>query len=173
MNKRTVSNSEFSALMLVSSASLLGSLALTSSPMTLAITTILAGGLASQIWEKQLTPIWKWSRRYRLPGVLFIGSSTLYLLNALASPASAQFMNNAQNWMSSTFPQGGTAIPLVFNVLRGLFILYIGISIVQMVQASRNGEDWKSLAQTPLIILIAVVLGDVLTGFIVGTGGNP
>jgi succinate dehydrogenase/fumarate reductase cytochrome b subunit len=173
MKKITVSNSEISALMLASSASLLGSLALTSSPMTLAITTILAGGLASQIWEKQLTPIWKWSRRYRLPGVFFVGSSALYLFNALASPASAQFMNNAQNWMQGVFPQGGNAIPLVFNVLRGLFLLYLAISIVQVVQAGRNDEDWKTLARTPLIILIAVVLGDVLTGFIIGTGGNP
>ena len=61
------------------------------------------------------------------------------------------------------------AIEIIFNVLRGLFLIYLGISLVKVVQAGRQDQDWQDLARTPLIIVIAVVLGDILATFIVGT----
>jgi hypothetical protein len=36
----------------------------------------------------------------------------------------------------------GDAIPLVFNVLRGLFLLYVGISLVRVINGARQDEDW-------------------------------
>jgi hypothetical protein len=74
--------------------------------------------------------------------------------------------------MTGQFPNAEQVIPLVFNVLRGLFVLYLGISLVRVVQAARQDDDWQNLARTPLIILIAVSMGDILAGMIVGGGGG-
>jgi hypothetical protein len=63
-------------------------------------------------------------------------------------------------------------IALTFNVLRGLFVIYLGISLVKVIQNARDGEDWQTLAKTPLIILVTVTLGDVLGGLITGNGGG-
>lgn len=52
---------------------------------------------------------------------------TFFLLNALSTPAQAQFFQNAETWMTGQFTGAGEAIPLVFNVLRGLFLIYLGI----------------------------------------------
>lgn len=72
--------------------------------------------------------------------------------------------------MTGVFPDASTVIPLIFNVLRGLFLLYLGIALVKVINAAREDEDWKQLARTPLIILIAVTMGDVLAGLIIGNG---
>lgn len=93
----------------------------------------------------------------------------LWLLVLFALPAQAQFFGNAENWMQTTLGANtGDAIPLVFNVLRGLFLLYVGISLVRVINSARNDEDWQTIARTPLIIIIAVTAGDILTTLITG-----
>ena len=59
-------------------------------------------------------------------------------------------------------------VTLFFNVLRAIFLLYLGISIVKVIQAARQDEDWQNLARTPFIIVVAVVTADIITGMIVG-----
>lgn len=77
------------------------------------------------------------------------------------------------SWMTSAFTGiSADAIKLVFNVLRGLFLVYLGISLVRIVNAARNDEDWQNLARTPLIIAITVVIGDILSGLVTGGGGG-
>jgi hypothetical protein len=88
-------------------------------------------------------------------------------------PAQAQFFQGVQTWMATAIP--GISAPmlaLVFNVLRGVFVLYLGIGIVKVIQSAREGEDWQTLARTPLIIVVAVTMGDSLAGMIIGTGAT-
>ena len=117
-----------------------------------------------------------------------IGSMTLLLCAVVAvialvghtEPASAQFFNQTETWMKSTLGKGAAGsggnvadmIALTFNVLRGLFVIYLGISLVKVIQNARDGEDWQTLAKTPLIILVTVTLGDVLGGLITGGGSG-
>ena len=109
----------------------------------------------------------------KLYGLAFTLLCTIFLLDLTTAPAQAQFLNNAQQWMQGAFPNiDATIVELVFNVLRALFLLYLAISLVRIINAARQDEDWQQLARTPLIILITVVMGDILTGFIVGTGGG-
>ena len=109
----------------------------------------------------------------KLYGLAFTLLVTIFLLDLTTAPAQAQFLNNAQQWMQGAFPNiDATIVELVFNVLRALFLLYLAISLVRIINAARQDEDWQQLARTPLIILITVVMGDILTGFIVGTGGG-
>jgi hypothetical protein len=116
----------------------------------------------------------KIQRKYgvNLYAVLFALLAVIFLLDFAAAPANAQFFNNAQTWMTTTFGNANNGqttevIELFFNVLRALFLLYVGISIVRVVQAARNDEDWQTLARTPLIIVMAVFVGDLITGLIV------
>lgn len=123
-----------------------------------------------------LTNFEKFQRKYgiNLYAVLFGILTIVCVLDFASAPANAQFFNNAQVWMKSVFPdatgnsQTGTTIDLFFNVLRGLFLLYLGIAIVRVIQAARNDEDWQSLARTPLIIVLAVFVADLVTGLIIG-----
>ncbi|MGD1929267.1 MAG: hypothetical protein ACFB12_10175 [Leptolyngbyaceae cyanobacterium] len=109
----------------------------------------------------------RWTVRHQT--ILTIGLSLLSLLTVLAFPAQAQFFGGAETWMQTNFGAAtGEAIPLVFNVLRGLFLLYVGISLVRVINGARQDEDWQTIARTPLIIIIAVTAGDILTTLITG-----
>ena len=107
--------------------------------------------------------------KHGIGAILFLVTLVVLLLDFLAAPANAQFFQGAESWMTGVFPDAGDIIPLVFNVLRGLFILYLGIALVKVINAAREDEDWKQLARTPLIILIAVTMGDILAGVIIGS----
>ena len=138
--------------------------------------TLLFFGITAITWlhnfEKLFAFLEKFSRHYRLSTPVFIVIGTFFLLDALSTPAQAQFFQNAETWMTGQFTGAGEAIPLVFNVLRGLFLIYLGISLVKVIQSARNDEDWQNLARTPMIILIAVTIGDVLANLIIGGGGG-
>ena len=139
-------------------------------------TGILISGVVAIAWrtrlEALLKAITKFSKRYKITSSALTVLGTFLLLDALSTPAQAQFFQNAETWMSGQFAGADEAIVLSFNVLRGLFILYLGISLVKVIQAARNDEDWQNLARTPMIILIAVTVGDILTNLIVGGGGG-
>ena len=102
-------------------------------------------------------------------GLCSVGALRVVLATAQPEAANAQFFKNAETWMKGKFTGADKAIEIIFNVLRGLFLIYLGISLVKVVQAGRQDQDWQDLARTPLIIVIAVVLGDILATFIVGT----
>ncbi|MGD2184382.1 hypothetical protein [Lusitaniella coriacea] len=107
-------------------------------------------------------------RAIAILSLLFAAVASTIAIGLFAPPAAAQFFQSAEDWMSQQFPDAADVVPVVFNVLRGLFVLYVGIALVKVINAMRDDEDWKSLARTPLIILIAVTLGDVLVVLIIG-----
>ncbi|MFB2834221.1 hypothetical protein [Floridanema evergladense] len=103
---------------------------------------------------------------------------TCFWLDITSVPAQAQFFVQTENWLRGAFPingggAGGTNIySIVFNTLRAIFVLYLAVSLVRVIAASRNDEDWQTLARTPLIILVTVTLGDILAGLITGGAGT-
>jgi type IV secretory pathway TrbD component len=138
--------------------------------------TFLILGMVAITWRRELdglfNTITKFSGRYKITSSALTVLTTFVLLDALSTPAQAQFFQNAETWMTGQFTGADQAITLSFNVLRGLFILYLGISLVRVVQAARQDEDWQNLARTPMIILIAVTMGDILANLIIGGGGG-
>lgn len=100
---------------------------------------------------------------------------TVFWLDYFAAPAQAQFFGKAEDFFKNTLTEGsndsGTnaAVSLVFNVLRALFLLYIAISLISVVNAVRQDEDWQSIIRTPLLVVVAVTIADVLTRFIIGS----
>ncbi len=104
------------------------------------------------------------------------------LLELSITPAEALFFQRAEQWAKdeafgeNVSPEVKTTISLVFNVLRFMFLVYIAIAIVKVINAAREDEDWKALAKQPAIILLAVLLGDSLSTLVIGgtppTGGG-
>lgn len=131
----------------------------------------------------------KWCRRRRLNTAavvaLLAGLSVISVILLGTEPAAAQFFNKTQQWVENTLSKdasgsgsgsGGnnvkTMVALTFNVLRFIFVIYLGIALVKVIQAAREGEDWQTLARTPAIILLTVTLGDMLGSMITGSGSS-
>lgn len=98
---------------------------------------------------------------------LYLLSLSLVLVGIVEAPAHAAFYSAAETFVSSSFPAAATAVPLVFNALRAILILYIGISLVSVLNAARQGEEWMTLARTPIAAIVIVAVGDVLTTIII------
>lgn len=107
-------------------------------------------------------------RKMTFTTISYLLTSGVLLFDTLSTPASAQFMMKAENWMKGQFDQAADVITLIFNVLRAIFILYIGFSLFQVINAGRQDEDWKAIAKQPMIVLVAISVADVLTGMIIG-----
>lgn len=117
----------------------------------------------------------RFCRKIGLNPVFLLGLATGLLSFYLVldgGAAHAQFFNGAESWLKGALKGSDEIISLTFNVLRGLFLIYLGIALVQVIQKSRDGEDWQTLARTPMIILVTVTLGDVLAGMITGGGSS-
>ncbi|MEH2038307.1 MULTISPECIES: hypothetical protein [unclassified Nostoc] len=98
---------------------------------------------------------------------------SLYWLDWFAAPAQAQFFGEAEKFFKKTLTAnnagaGDTPVSLIFNVLRAIYLLYIAISLVGVINAVRKDEDWQSIARTPLLVVVAVTIADVLTRFVIG-----
>jgi len=94
------------------------------------------------------------------------------LLMTLSSPAHALFFKEAETYMKTIFGAGSDAsaaniIGLIFGSLRIIFVLYIAIALVRVIQAFRQDEDWVTAARIPMMVILCVVLGDVLSTVIV------
>lgn len=104
---------------------------------------------------------------------------SLFWLDYFAAPAEAQFFKKAEDFFKTDLTRGTstgagtqTAVSLIFNVLRAIYLLYIAVSLIGVINAVRKDEDWQSIARTPLLVVIAVTIADVLTGFIIGNNSN-
>ena len=124
-------------------------------------------------WFRQLSAL---DRRYSLLKAAMLVAVTTLVLHTLAEPAAAQFYNQTEQWLTGTVLAGAegaaTVIALAFNLLRGIFVIYLGIAIVKVINAQRDGDDWQTLARTPLIVVLAATSGDIIANFITGAGGG-
>ncbi len=103
----------------------------------------------------------------------------LFWLDYFAAPVYAQFFGRAEDFFRNTLTQGTgnsnnsqPAVSLIFNVLRAIYLLYIAVSLIGVINAVRKDEDWQSIARVPLLVVVAVTVADVLTGFVIGDSSN-
>lgn len=143
--------------------------------MVVASLAFIAAGVALMPKEANslLCNFEKWQRKYGINvyTILFCLVGTVFLLDMATAPANAQFLNKAEAFFKNPAYFPGiepTVVGFIFAVLRGLFLLYLGISLVQVVQKSRQDEDWQTIARTPIIVAITVVVGDTLAGLVTG-----
>jgi hypothetical protein len=116
-------------------------------------------------------------RQMRLSPVMVTGCLIGFLGGAavvfsIADPANAQFFANTEEFLTEI--AGGAngdfagVIVIIMQTIRALFLIYMIFGLVQVINAVRQGEEWKDLAKTPFLILMIGVLGDVLAGVIIG-----
>jgi hypothetical protein len=167
---------ETEMLMLTAGASLITDLVFISSPTSIMLSSIIGLALTTGLYPKEsskLATVFKQIyRRTRWSGAILVTAIALYLVNFLASPAQAQFLNQTESWMTSVFPQASEIAPLIFNAVRLVIVLFVIFKAYQAVQAGRNDEEWQSLVKVPLTILVLVSITDITVGFITGGGGG-
>lgn len=97
----------------------------------------------------------------------------------LAEPAGAVFYQKAQNFfctgLTSTDSEAAAVkqgVSVTFNALRAFFLIYIAVSLIRVVNAVREDEDWQTLARTPILATMIVTVGDLLTSFFIPAGAG-
>ncbi|WP_245602633.1 hypothetical protein [Gloeothece verrucosa] len=60
---------------------------------------------------------------------------------------------NAEEFFNTTFTSSGAAIPLVFNTLRALYIVYLAVAFIGVFNSVRQDEDWVAAARTPILVV--------------------
>ena len=102
----------------------------------------------------------------------------LILLFSHSGPAHAQFLQNAEDFFNTgvdTFGLDdnlGNLIFLIFWLIRGAFVIGVAIALLPAIQAAREGEEWRSLAKTPMIVVGIVLAGATAVDFLVGGVGG-
>lgn len=107
---------------------------------------------------------------------LVVGLAGGLLLGAgFFAPAHAQFLEAAETGaleIVTGLGDGGEnlqgIIEFIFGALRLLLVIYMAIALIQIVNAARQGEEWKDLMRTPLMVILVVVIGDFIAGVIFG-----
>lgn len=56
----------------------------------------------------------------------------------------------------------------LINTMRAVFIIYLIVGLVQVINAIRQGEEWKDVAKIPLLVFMIGVFGDLLIKVIAG-----
>ncbi len=114
---------------------------------------------------------------YRSVCCIAVGTS-LVLIMGNAGPAHAQFLQNAEVFFAAganTFglgPQVALLISLIFWIIRGAFVIGVAIALLPAIQAAREGEEWRSLAKTPMLVVGIVLAGATSVDFLTaGVGG--
>lgn len=109
------------------------------------------------------SPKAKWAR-----GGLLLAVALFIAFGAIQEPSQAQFFQGAQDFFDASFPDAGDATAIVFNVLRAIYLIYIAVALIGVVNSVRNNEEWQTAAKTPAIIVAVVTIGDVITTLITG-----
>lgn len=96
-------------------------------------------------------------------------SATAILFQVLSQmPSRAQFLNNANDFFTQSFPGSDDVVEIVINLLRALFIIYFIVGLVQVLNAVRQDEDYKQAAKIPFMVFVVVAIADVGIGVLSG-----
>lgn len=130
----------------------------------------LSGYMLGQVYQK-LSP------SYRMASVLCSGL-LLVILFSDSGAVHAQFLQNAEDFFQTgvaRFDLGeglDDLIFLIFWLIRGAFVIGVAIALLPAIQAAREGEEWRSLAKTPMIVVGIVLAGATAVDFLTkGVGG--
>lgn len=115
-------------------------------------------------------------RFWHISGLIIALTATLTVFEM---PAQAIFLSGLEQYLTNIAQQsstGGTssidpqAITLVFNAIRGVFLLLVGVAALFAYNQAQQGNDWRPIAtQVGLAIGILLTI-DVITFLFIGNG---
>jgi hypothetical protein len=100
-------------------------------------------------------------------------------LTVFEMPAQAIFLSGLEQFLTDIAQQsstGGTsaidpqAITLVFNAIRGVFLLLVGIAALFAYNQAQQGNDWRPIATQAGLAIGIILTIDVITFLFVGNG---
>jgi hypothetical protein len=94
------------------------------------------------------------------------------LLGGWAEPSHAILLTDAQTFFTNNLTTSGTAsqataVNMIFNVARGLYIFYLIVAVVGAWQTAQRDEDWVPVIKVPVMSLLAIFGLDVMTSLII------
>ena len=103
------------------------------------------------------------------------------LLNTFAAPAQAIFLSGLEQFFNTLAQQssqagGGTAtldanvIGLIFNLIRGVFLLLVAAASLFAYNQAQQGNDWRPIVTQVGLAFAIVIAIDVITFIFVGNG---
>jgi hypothetical protein len=101
------------------------------------------------------------------------------LLNTFAAPAQAIFLSGLEQFFVNLAQQssqagGGTAtldanvIGLIFNLIRGVFLLLVATASLFAYNQAQQGNDWRPIVTQVGLAFVIVIAIDVVTFIFVG-----
>lgn len=126
---------------------------------TLAMITTVSYGQFKKIKRWKL-----WSQGLLLATATILATAWL---NYFTPPAHALFFSAAEDFFNQEFNLSATAIGIVFSTLRALYILYIAVSLIGVINSVRQDDDWQVAARLPILVVVVVTVADILTELIV------
>lgn len=146
-------------------AILVGSVNMIASDPSLIGVAILAGTTVVTYTQFKKIKRWKlWSQGLLLATATILATAWL---NYFTPPAHALFFSAAEDFFNQEFNLSSTAIGIVFATLRALYLLYIAVALINVVNSVRQDDDWQVAARLPILVVIVVTVADVLTELIV------
>ena len=129
---------------------------------------ITASILGAVLFFKGIT---KWQKQELLRSlniilpVIFV--LTLAFGLAVAHPAQGALFDPLKEFVSSSFPGSTELVELIFNVISFLLVSYFAVSIVLIIKGIIDGQPIASLVQTPITIVLVVVITEIIIPFLV------
>jgi uncharacterized membrane protein len=100
-------------------------------------------------------------------------------LTTFEMPAQAIFLSGLEKYLTDISQQsstGGTssidpqAITLVFNAIRGVFLLLVGVAALFAYNQAQQGNDWRPIATQAGLAIGIILTIDVITFLFIGNG---
>ncbi len=117
-------------------------------------------------------------RFWHIAGLIIALTATLTVFEM---PAQAIFLSGLEQYLTNIAQQsstGGTsaidpqAIALVFNAIRGVFLLLVGVAALFAYNQAQQGNDWRPIATQAGLAIGIILTIDVITFLFIGNGNT-